>query len=109
MHRELLGKSGEGGGQLSRIRIAAPCVGAADPEKVLLFSLCTRKLGGTIDVIGGQAGTIRRVEGRRRDKHATEENPIQVRPALGANVVNEGLASLLVCSVPRIKASHFCS
>ncbi|XP_053130284.1 pre-mRNA 3'-end-processing factor FIP1-like isoform X2 [Hemicordylus capensis] len=37
-----------------------------------------RKLGGTIDVIGGQAGTIRRVEGRRRDKHATEENPIQV-------------------------------
>lgn len=40
--------------------------------------LCTRKLGGTIDVIGGQAGTIRRVEGRRRDKHASEENPIQV-------------------------------
>ncbi|KAJ6663192.1 hypothetical protein lerEdw1_010328, partial [Lerista edwardsae] len=38
-----------------------------------------RKLGGTIDVIGGQAGTIRRVEGRRRDKHASEENPIQVR------------------------------
>ncbi|XP_078236819.1 uncharacterized protein LOC110074299 isoform X1 [Pogona vitticeps] len=37
-----------------------------------------RKLGGTIDVIGGQAGTIRRVEGRRRDKHASEENPIQV-------------------------------
>lgn len=42
--------------------------------------LCTRKLGGTIDVIGGQAGTIRRVEGRRRDKHASEENPIQVKP-----------------------------
>lgn len=41
--------------------------------------LCTRKLGGTIDVIGGQAGTIRRVEGRRRDKHASEENPIQVK------------------------------
>ncbi|XP_029463548.1 pre-mRNA 3'-end-processing factor FIP1-like isoform X2 [Rhinatrema bivittatum] len=37
-----------------------------------------RKLGGTIDVIGGQSGTIRRVEGRRRDKHASEENPIQV-------------------------------
>lgn len=42
--------------------------------------LCPRKLGGTIDVIGGQAGTIRRVEGRRRDKHASEENPIQVKP-----------------------------
>nr|XP_033801500.1 pre-mRNA 3'-end-processing factor FIP1-like isoform X2 [Geotrypetes seraphini] len=37
-----------------------------------------RKLGGAIDVIGGLAGTIRRVEGRRRDKHASEENPIQV-------------------------------
>lgn len=49
---------------------------AFEPEKMYL--LCTRKLGGTIDVIGGQAGTIRRVEGRRRDKHASEENPIQV-------------------------------
>lgn len=47
-----------------------------EPKKMHL--LCTRKLGGTIDVIGGQAGTIRRVEGRRRDKHASEENPIQV-------------------------------
>lgn len=47
-----------------------------------MYLLCTRKLGGTIDVIGGQAGTIRRVEGRRRDKHASEENPIQVN-ALG--------------------------
>lgn len=43
-----------------------------------MYLFCTRKLGGTIDVIGGQAGTIRRVEGRRRDKHASEENPIQV-------------------------------
>ncbi|KAL8181181.1 UNVERIFIED_CONTAM: hypothetical protein K2H54_049176 [Gekko kuhli] len=41
-----------------------------------------RKLGGTIDVIGGQAGTIRRVEGRRRDKHASEENPIQALSGL---------------------------
>lgn len=47
-----------------------------EPKKMPL--LYTRKLGGTIDVIGGQAGTIRRVEGRRRDKHASEENPIQV-------------------------------
>jgi len=47
-----------------------------EPNEIRL--LCTRKLGGTIDVIGGQAGTIRRVEGRRRDKHASEENPIQV-------------------------------
>lgn len=54
----------------------APC-GASEPEKMPV--LCTRKLGGTIDVIGGQAGTIRRVEGRRRDKHASEENPIQVK------------------------------
>nr|XP_015207209.1 PREDICTED: pre-mRNA 3'-end-processing factor FIP1-like isoform X1 [Lepisosteus oculatus] len=37
-----------------------------------------RKLGGTIDVIGGQTGAIRRVEGRRREKHASDENPIQV-------------------------------
>ncbi|XP_066570727.1 pre-mRNA 3'-end-processing factor FIP1 [Amia ocellicauda] len=37
-----------------------------------------RKLGGTIDVIGGQTGAIRRVEGRRREKHPSEENPIQV-------------------------------
>ncbi|XP_028671677.1 pre-mRNA 3'-end-processing factor FIP1-like isoform X1 [Erpetoichthys calabaricus] len=37
-----------------------------------------RKLGGTIDVIGGQTGAIRRVEGRRREKHGSEENPIQV-------------------------------
>ncbi|KAJ8348499.1 hypothetical protein SKAU_G00270880 [Synaphobranchus kaupii] len=35
-----------------------------------------RKLGGTIDVIGGQTGAIRRVEGRRREMH--EQNPIQV-------------------------------
>ncbi|KAL8181206.1 UNVERIFIED_CONTAM: hypothetical protein K2H54_049607 [Gekko kuhli] len=42
-----------------------------------------RKLGGTIDVIGGQAGTIRRVEGRRRDKHASEENPIQADSGVG--------------------------
>ncbi|XP_023656406.1 pre-mRNA 3'-end-processing factor FIP1-like isoform X1 [Paramormyrops kingsleyae] len=35
-----------------------------------------RKLGGTIDVIGGQTGAIRRVEGRRREIH--EHNPIQV-------------------------------
>uniref|UniRef100_W5NDM6 Pre-mRNA 3'-end-processing factor FIP1-like n=1 Tax=Lepisosteus oculatus TaxID=7918 RepID=W5NDM6_LEPOC len=41
-----------------------------------------RKLGGTIDVIGGQTGAIRRVEGRRREKHASDENPIQV-PAPG--------------------------
>ncbi|KAG9338944.1 hypothetical protein JZ751_024334 [Albula glossodonta] len=33
-------------------------------------------LGGTIDVIGGQTGAIRRVEGRRREMH--EQNPIQV-------------------------------
>uniref|UniRef100_K7FUC8 Pre-mRNA polyadenylation factor Fip1 domain-containing protein n=1 Tax=Pelodiscus sinensis TaxID=13735 RepID=K7FUC8_PELSI len=48
-----------------------------------------RKLGGTIDVIGGQAGTIRRVEGRRRDKHASEENPIQVNSfKLSSNICN---------------------
>ncbi|XP_030648901.1 pre-mRNA 3'-end-processing factor FIP1-like [Chanos chanos] len=35
-----------------------------------------RKLGGTIDVIGGQTGAIRRVEGRRREMQ--EQNPIQV-------------------------------
>ncbi|KAJ8266056.1 hypothetical protein GJAV_G00125400 [Gymnothorax javanicus] len=35
-----------------------------------------RKLGGTIDVIGGQTGAIRRVEGRRREM--LEQNPIQV-------------------------------
>ncbi|XP_049321377.1 pre-mRNA 3'-end-processing factor FIP1 isoform X2 [Astyanax mexicanus] len=35
-----------------------------------------RKMGGTIDVIGGQMGTIRRVEGRRRE--IPEQNPIQV-------------------------------
>ncbi|XP_036436534.1 pre-mRNA 3'-end-processing factor FIP1-like isoform X1 [Colossoma macropomum] len=35
-----------------------------------------RKMGGTIDVIGGQTGAIRRVEGRRRE--IPEQNPIQV-------------------------------
>ncbi|XP_076867608.1 uncharacterized protein LOC143518746 isoform X2 [Brachyhypopomus gauderio] len=35
-----------------------------------------RKMAGTIDVIGGQTGTIRRVEGRRREMQ--EQNPIQV-------------------------------
>ncbi|XP_077778776.1 uncharacterized protein LOC114589107 isoform X5 [Podarcis muralis] len=32
----------------------------------------------TIDVIGGEPGTIKRVEGRRRDKHGPEESSIQV-------------------------------
>lgn len=40
-----------------------------------VISFC-RKLGGTIDVIGGQTGAIRRVEGRRREMQ--EQNPIQV-------------------------------
>ncbi|XP_026881389.2 pre-mRNA 3'-end-processing factor FIP1-like [Electrophorus electricus] len=35
-----------------------------------------RKMAGTIDVIGGQTGPIRRVEGRRREMQ--EQNPIQV-------------------------------
>ncbi|KAL7979942.1 hypothetical protein Chor_004411 [Crotalus horridus] len=55
--------------------------GQCDQDQLLVLngsSFGNRKLGGTIDVIGGQAGTIRRVEGRRRDKHASEENPIQV-------------------------------
>ncbi|XP_007891897.1 pre-mRNA 3'-end-processing factor FIP1 [Callorhinchus milii] len=37
-----------------------------------------RKLAGTIDVIGGHTGPIRRVEGRRRDKHGGDESAIQV-------------------------------
>lgn len=37
-----------------------------------------RKLAGTIDVIGGQSGNIRRLEGRRRDNHPSGENAIQV-------------------------------
>nr|XP_028571012.1 pre-mRNA 3'-end-processing factor FIP1-like isoform X3 [Podarcis muralis] len=37
-----------------------------------------RKLSVTIDVIGGEPGTIKRVEGRRRDKHGPEESSIQV-------------------------------
>ena len=64
------------------MREVCPIVGKIAPSNVFepkkMHVLCTRKLGGTIDVIGGQAGTIRRVEGRRRDKHASEENPIQV-------------------------------
>uniref|UniRef100_A0A8C1WR89 Pre-mRNA 3'-end-processing factor FIP1 n=1 Tax=Cyprinus carpio TaxID=7962 RepID=A0A8C1WR89_CYPCA len=36
----------------------------------------SRKLSGSINVNGGQAGTISRVEGRRR--HSTDENNIQV-------------------------------
>lgn len=35
-----------------------------------------RKSSGSINVIGGQAGTIRRLEGRRR--HSADENNIQV-------------------------------
>uniref|UniRef100_A0A8C7NFA4 FIP1 like 1a (S. cerevisiae) n=1 Tax=Oncorhynchus mykiss TaxID=8022 RepID=A0A8C7NFA4_ONCMY len=45
-----------------------------------MFTLCSalvsRKPSGTIDVIGGQTGTISRVEGRRR--HNIEGNNIQV-------------------------------
>uniref|UniRef100_UPI00398E650E pre-mRNA 3'-end-processing factor FIP1-like isoform X3 n=1 Tax=Pristiophorus japonicus TaxID=55135 RepID=UPI00398E650E len=37
-----------------------------------------RKPAGTIDVIGGYMGSIRRVEGRRRDKHGGDESAIQV-------------------------------
>ncbi|XP_069468653.1 pre-mRNA 3'-end-processing factor FIP1-like [Ambystoma mexicanum] len=37
-----------------------------------------RKLAGTIDVIGGHSGSIRRVEGRRREMLPSEENTIQV-------------------------------
>ncbi|XP_043913672.1 pre-mRNA 3'-end-processing factor FIP1-like [Protopterus annectens] len=36
------------------------------------------KLGGTIDVISGYPGNIRRLEGRRREIRPAEENPIQV-------------------------------
>ncbi|KAI4897537.1 hypothetical protein NFI96_010536, partial [Prochilodus magdalenae] len=42
-----------------------------------------RKMGGTIDVIGGQTGTIRRVEGRRRE--IPEQNPIQVSSGDGVS------------------------
>ncbi|XP_059832916.1 pre-mRNA 3'-end-processing factor FIP1-like isoform X2 [Hypanus sabinus] len=41
-------------------------------------SVSSRKLAGTIDVIGGYTGSIRRVEGRRRDKHGGDESTIQV-------------------------------
>ncbi|XP_072361756.1 pre-mRNA 3'-end-processing factor FIP1-like isoform X4 [Scyliorhinus torazame] len=41
-------------------------------------SFPSRKLAGTIDVIGGYTGSIRRVEGRRRDKHGGDESAIQV-------------------------------
>ncbi|XP_067903452.1 pre-mRNA 3'-end-processing factor FIP1-like isoform X4 [Heterodontus francisci] len=41
-------------------------------------SFFSRKLAGTIDVIGGYTGSIRRVEGRRRDKHGGDESAIQV-------------------------------
>ncbi|XP_060688089.1 pre-mRNA 3'-end-processing factor FIP1-like isoform X3 [Hemiscyllium ocellatum] len=37
-----------------------------------------RKLAGAIDVISGYTGSIRRVEGRRRDKHGGDESAIQV-------------------------------
>ncbi|XP_065113222.1 pre-mRNA 3'-end-processing factor FIP1 [Paramisgurnus dabryanus] len=39
-------------------------------------SILTRKSSGSINVIGGQTGTISRVEGRRR--HGADENNIQV-------------------------------
>lgn len=41
-------------------------------------SIYCRKLAGTIDVIGGFTGSIRRVEGRRRDRHGGDETAIQV-------------------------------
>ncbi|XP_067853244.1 pre-mRNA 3'-end-processing factor FIP1-like [Heptranchias perlo] len=41
-------------------------------------SFPSRKLAGTIDVIGGYTGSIRRVEGRRREKHGGDESAIQV-------------------------------
>uniref|UniRef100_UPI00398E4082 pre-mRNA 3'-end-processing factor FIP1-like isoform X2 n=1 Tax=Pristiophorus japonicus TaxID=55135 RepID=UPI00398E4082 len=43
-----------------------------------LNSFFSRKPAGTIDVIGGYMGSIRRVEGRRRDKHGGDESAIQV-------------------------------
>ncbi|XP_057208142.1 pre-mRNA 3'-end-processing factor FIP1 isoform X2 [Triplophysa rosa] len=41
-----------------------------------LSSILSRKSSGSINVIGGQTGTISRVEGRRR--HSADENNIQV-------------------------------
>ncbi|XP_052442757.1 pre-mRNA 3'-end-processing factor FIP1 [Carassius gibelio] len=67
-----------------RLRISLEILSLGSSSKIMvhqnsssdLSELSSRKSSGSINVIGGQAGTISRVEGRRR--HSADENNIQV-------------------------------
>ncbi|XP_051730612.1 pre-mRNA 3'-end-processing factor FIP1 isoform X2 [Ctenopharyngodon idella] len=66
-----------------RLRMSLEILSLASSSKLMvhqsssdLSEYSSRKSSGSINVIGGQAGTISRVEGRRR--HSADENNIQV-------------------------------
>ncbi|XP_043076093.1 pre-mRNA 3'-end-processing factor FIP1 [Puntigrus tetrazona] len=68
-----------------RLRMSLEILSLGSSSKIMVHQNCSgdldthhssRKLSGSINVIGGQAGTISRVEGRRR--HSADENNIQV-------------------------------
>ncbi|CAM4692754.1 unnamed protein product [Leuciscus chuanchicus] len=66
-----------------RLRMSLEILSLSSSSKIMLHQsssdlpeYSSRKSSGSINVIGGHAGTISRVEGRRR--HSTDENNIQV-------------------------------